>query len=136
MIPGMDDGQTGRSGRGWSGEWIAAWDRFFFTPADPLPLALIRIGTGLLLAWSSAVWLLDIDAFFGVDGWLAPHEVWRMNDQPWQWSLYFAAWSPTAMRVVAGVTLVAAILLTVGLATPLAAVTSAVGRPLSSSRPR
>ena len=127
MILGMDDGQTGRAERGWCGEWIAAWDRFFFTPADPLPLALIRICTGLLLAWSSAVWLLDIDAFFGVEGWLAPHEVWRMNDQPWQWSLYFAAWSPTAMRVVAGVTLVAAILLTVGLATPLAAVTAAVG---------
>jgi uncharacterized membrane protein YphA (DoxX/SURF4 family) len=113
--------------RGWCGEWVEGWNRFFFTPADPLPLAVIRICTGLLFTWSSVVWLADVDAFFGAEGWLAPHEVWRMNDQPWQWSLYFAASSPTGIRVVAGITLVAALLLTVGLATPLAAATAALG---------
>ena len=113
--------------RGWCAEWAAAWNRFFFTPADPLPLAVIRVCTGLLLTWSSLVWLWDVDGFFGSAGWLAPHEVWRMNDQPWQWSLYFVAASPTAIRVVAGITLVAAILLTIGLATPLAAMTASLG---------
>jgi hypothetical protein len=112
---------------GWAAEWVAAWDAFFFTPSDPLPLAVIRICTGVLLAWSSVVWLLDVDAFFGIDGWMAPHDVWRMNDQPWQWSLYFAAPSPTGIRVIAGITLAAAVLLTLGLATPLAAVVSLVG---------
>ena len=105
----------------WLGDWLAAWNRFWFTPADPLPLAVIRICTGLLLAWSSLVWLLDADAFFGDRGWLAADQVWRMNDQPWQWSGFFAASSPLAIRVLGGITLAAAVLLTIGLATPLAA---------------
>jgi hypothetical protein len=113
--------------RSWLGDWVHAWNTFFFTPADPLPLAVIRICTGLLLTWASIVWLLDADAFFGPAGWLAPHEVWRMNDQPWQWSWFFAAWSPTAVRVLGGITLVAAMLLTLGIATPLAAVVALVG---------
>jgi hypothetical protein len=128
--PRGDDAAAGQ-GRGprpsWVGEWARAWNAFWFTPADPLPLAVIRIGTGLLLTWSSSVWLLDADAFFGSDGWLPPEQVWRMNDQPWQWSGYFAASSPTAIRVLAGITLAASILLTLGLATPLAAATALVG---------
>ena len=114
-------GEADRPPRGWLGEWAAAWNAFWFTPADPLPLAVIRILTGAILAWSSAVWLLDADAFFGDRGWLRADQVWRMNDQPWQWSLYFVASSPTMIRVVAGIALVAAILLTLGVATPLAA---------------
>jgi hypothetical protein len=111
----------------WLREWSAAWNRFWFTPADPLPLAVIRIATGLLLAWSMAVWLLDVDAFFGTGGWQRPENVWRSNDQPWQWSWYFAAPSPTGTRVLCGITLIAAVLLTIGLATPLAAVVSLAG---------
>jgi hypothetical protein len=113
--------------RSWLGDWLRAWNTFFFAPADPLPLAVIRICTGCLLAWSSLVWLFDADGFFGPFGWLAPHDVWRMNDQPWQWSWYFAAASPTAVRLLGGLTLVAAVLLTVGIATPLAAVVALLG---------
>jgi uncharacterized membrane protein YphA (DoxX/SURF4 family) len=124
-----------RSGdRGWLADWAAAWNAFWFTPADPLPLAVVRIATGLLLTWSCVVWLLDVDAFFGNRGWLAATEVWRMNDQPWQWSWYFAASSPTMIRVLAGVTLVAAILLTIGLATPLAALVSFIGLVSAANR--
>ena len=130
------DSFTGRAGQGaeapaaevgWLRGWADAWNAFWFTPSDPLPLAVIRIATGLLFSWACIVWLLDVDAFFGTAGWLAPGNVWRMNDQPWQWSWYFAASSPTAIRVLAGITLAAAILLTLGLATPLAAVVSLAG---------
>jgi hypothetical protein len=120
--------------RGWLGEWADAWNAFWFTPADPLPLAVIRIATGAILTWSCVVWLLDADAFFGARGWLRPDEVWRQNDQPWQWSLYFTASSPTMIRVVAGIALVAAILLTIGLATPLAALVSFVGLVSAANR--
>jgi hypothetical protein len=121
-------------GRGWFAEWAAAWNQFWFTPADPLPLAVIRIVTGAILTWSCAVWLLDADAFFGDRGWLRPDQVWRMNDQPWQWSVYFAAASPTMIRVAAGIALVAAILLTIGLATPLAALVSFLGLVSAANR--
>jgi hypothetical protein len=107
--------------RSWWGEWADAWNTFWFTPADPLPLAIVRICTGVLLTWSCIVWLLDPDAFFGDRGWLAPTDVWRMNDQPWQWSWFFALSDPTSLRVMAGIALVSAVLLTIGLATPLAA---------------
>jgi hypothetical protein len=113
--------------RQWLGDWAAAWNEFWFTPSDPLPLAVVRIATGLLLAWSSVVWLMDADAFFGSGGWQTPENVWRSNDQPWQWSWYFAAPSPTAVRVLGGIAVVAAVLLTIGLFTPLAAVVSLLG---------
>lgn len=111
----------------WLGEWLAAWNAFWFTPADPLPLALVRIAAGALLVWSSMVWLLDADAFFGVDGWQSPGNVWRMNDQPWQWSWYFLAGSSGAVRLLTAITLAAAVMLTLGIATPLAAGISLVG---------
>jgi hypothetical protein len=110
--------------RGWLAEWASAWNGFWFSEADPLPLAVIRIATGLILSWSCLVWLLDPDAFFGPRGWLAPGDVWRLNDQPWQWSWFFAADDPNAVRVLGGIALAAAVLLTVGLATPLAALVS------------
>ncbi len=121
----------GRS-RGWCAEWLAAWDAFWFTPADPLPLAVIRIATGALLAWSSAVWLGDAPAFFGNEAWLRPEDVWRMNDQPWQWSWYFAA--PAAGRGLTLVMVVAAVCLMLGLATPLAAVVSLAGLVSAANR--
>ncbi|MBM4056971.1 MAG: HTTM domain-containing protein [Planctomycetes bacterium] len=101
---------------------------------DPLPLAVIRFGTGVLLAWSSLVWLLDADAFFGPRGWLAPGDVWRMNDQPWQWSWFFAAADPTAVRVLGGLSVCAAVLLAIGLATPLAALVSLLALVSAANR--
>jgi len=120
-------GQGGATAPGWCADWMAAWDRFWFTPADPLPLAVVRIIAGLLLMWSCGVWLMDVDGFFGPHGWLRDGDVWRMNDQPWQWSWYFALSSPTAVRVLVLATLLAAACLTVGLATPVAASLSLAG---------
>lgn len=127
MTTGSTTKAVAHQGGGWLGEWLDGWNTFWFTPADPLPLALIRIATGGLLAWASLVWWLDAGAFFGLDGWQRPENVWRMNDQPWQWSWYFAVGSDTAARSLALATLVAAVMLTFGIATPLAAVVSLVG---------
>lgn len=127
--------EQGRGGEGaWLGDWVRAWDGFWFTPADPLPLAAIRICTGLLLTWSAIVWLLDAEAFFGALGWLAPENVALLNDQPWQWSWYFAAASPAAIRGLAGLAVAAAVLLTLGLATRLAALVSLAGLVTAANR--
>jgi len=53
--------------------------------------------------------------------------VWRMNDQPWQWSWYFLANSAGTARLLAGITLAAAVMLALGVATPLAAIVSLTG---------
>ena len=114
--------------------WVRSWDRFWFTPADAYPLAMVRIGTGLLLAWASFVWLLDIEAFFGPGGWLPSHEVWRMNDQPWQWSWYFAT-SSSAVRMALGIlTMIAGLTLAAGMATRLSAVVAFAGLVSAANR--
>ena len=125
---------SGTARPSWGREWLDSWNTFWFTPADPLPLALVRIAAGCLLAWSSVVWLLDAAAFFGPGGWLAAGDVWRMNDQPWQWSWYFAASSPGVVRMLVGITLLAAVLLTIGFATPLAAIVSLAGLISAANR--
>ncbi len=129
---GADGGGTGP--QSWTGEWVAAWNTFWFTPADPLPLAVVRIGTGCILAWSNLVWLADAGAFFGDQAWLPPADVWRVNDQPWQWSWYFAAPGAMGTWFMALAGLVAALLLAVGLCTPLAAIISLLGLISSVNR--
>lgn len=49
---------------------VAAWDRFFFTPRPPHALAVLRVVTGLMLAYSHAVWWTEVAAFFGPDAWI------------------------------------------------------------------
>ncbi len=48
---------------------IRGWDAFFFQPADPRPIGLIRICLGLLLLWNFGILGLDLQAFLGPDGW-------------------------------------------------------------------
>ena len=43
----------------------SAWDRFWFTPAAPQSLALIRILAGAMLFYTHLVWSLDLVAFLG-----------------------------------------------------------------------
>jgi hypothetical protein len=142
VLQATEQGRGGESS--WLGDWVRAWDRFWFTPADPLPLAVIRICTGLLLTWSAIVWFFDAEAFFGASGWLAPENVARLNDQPWQWSWYFSAessagpgesaGSAAAILGLAGLAVVAAVMLTLGLATRLAAIVSLAGLVSAANR--
>jgi len=123
---GLGD-STRDSTRDWLHDWVRGWDAFWFTPADPLPLALVRICAGALLTWAGLVWLLDAEAFFGADAWQRAENVWRMNDQPWQWSWYFIADSAAAVRLLTGITVLAGALLTLGVATPVTAVVAFIG---------
>ena len=47
------------------------WNAFWFTPADPTLLGLIRVLTGLMLLYTHAVWGLALADFFGPSGWLS-----------------------------------------------------------------
>ena len=51
---------------------LRGWNAFFFTPADPTTLGLIRVGVGALLFWSLLVYGLDLHAYFGSAGWADP----------------------------------------------------------------
>jgi hypothetical protein len=52
------------------GALAAGWNRFWFMPGDPATLGLIRILAGLLLLYTHLVWSLDLEGFFGPQGWL------------------------------------------------------------------
>lgn len=47
---------------------LTAWNQFWFEPADPLMLGVIRLLTGWMLFYNLLVWTLDLEAFFGAEG--------------------------------------------------------------------
>src|SRR5262245_16188446 len=49
---------------------LQGWDRFFFAPADPTTLGLVRICCGLLLLYVHIAYTFDLRAFFGPGAWL------------------------------------------------------------------
>ena len=60
------------SGVVWLREYVngclEAWHRFWFEPADPLMLGIIRLLGGWMLFYNLAVWTMDLEAFFGDNG--------------------------------------------------------------------
>jgi predicted DCC family thiol-disulfide oxidoreductase YuxK len=66
------------------------WNAFFFTPADPTALGLIRVIVGLLLFWNLAVYGLDLHAFLGSEGWSDPAVVrlFQRERSPYAWSFW------------------------------------------------
>lgn len=92
------------------------WTAFFFTPADPTSLGLIRALVGLLLFWSMLVYGLDLRSFLGSDGWADPALVRELMSQqmPTAWSFWL--WVPdTLLRPVWIGCLVVLVLFTLGL---------------------
>jgi hypothetical protein len=55
---------------------IDAWNTFWFAPADPLMLGIIRLLGGWMLFYNLLIWTLDLEAFFGNHG-LQPLEAIR-----------------------------------------------------------
>ncbi len=57
--------------RNYIGEVWDAWNQFWFTPTSPSTLSAIRVLAGAMLLYTHLVWSLDLDSFFGPDGWLS-----------------------------------------------------------------
>lgn len=56
--------------RGWSGGLLSGWNRFWFTPADPTLLGLIRICCGLVILYVHLSYSYDLQSFFGRHAWM------------------------------------------------------------------
>ncbi len=52
----------------WLGDWVAAWNQFWFTPQTSETLAAMRWLTGLIVLYSHAVWSIDLNRFMAHDG--------------------------------------------------------------------
>jgi predicted DCC family thiol-disulfide oxidoreductase YuxK len=72
------------------------WDAFFFTPADPTPLGLIRLAVGALLFWNVLVYGFDLHAFFGSDGWADPDALAFVQGRTMPYAWTFWTWVPDA----------------------------------------
>ncbi len=80
---------------------VRGWNAFFFRPADPTPLGLIRVAAGLLAFWSLLVYGLDFHDFFGPDGWADADAVNAVQGLrlPHAWSFWFYVPDPLARPV-------------------------------------
>ena len=91
------------------GDATAAWHRFWFEPADPFLLCVLRLLTGGMLFYNLLVWTQDLEAFFGNDG-LQPltsvrrlHEshfifsFWLWTGDAYLWPMHFACLTVAAM---------------------------------------
>ena len=102
-----------------------SWNRFWFTPADVRPLAVVRMVTAmlaLLLWWSYAA---DVQAWFGPRG-VLPVDTVRQWRTPAGFSLYDAATSSIAVAGLFHGTGLVFLLLFAGLGTTVVAPLAAV----------
>ena len=98
------------------GTIVRGWNTFFFKPADPTALGLIRLVVGWLALWSLGVYGLDLQGFLGSRGWSDPEIVQRfwLEQSPNAWSFWL--WVPDSLlRPVWVVCMVILALFTAGL---------------------
>jgi hypothetical protein len=99
---------------------VAAWNRFWFTPADPATLSLVRILAGAMLFYTHLVWTLGLTDFFGPDSWVSAEAAALVHQPPLQghsfvWSYLWLLRSPAALWTAHIVALIVFALLTMGL---------------------
>ncbi len=105
------------------GSAVQGWNAFFFNPADPTPVGVIRLIVGLLLFWNLAVYGLDLEGFLGSTGWADPAVVRLFHGErmPYAWSFWLSvpdAW----LRPVWGLCLLVLLMFAAGLFSRVTAV--------------
>ena len=95
---------------------LAGWNRFWFSPADPAALGLIRILAGTMMLYTHVIWTRDLSGFFGPNAWLTPEAV---AAQPgysvYRWSWFYWTSSPASLWAAHIAALLVFGLLTIGL---------------------
>ncbi|MDX1947641.1 MAG: HTTM domain-containing protein [Pirellulaceae bacterium] len=76
--------------KNWFAAVVRGWDRFWFTPAQPHTLALLRILGGGMILYTHLVWSINLEAFLGPQGWL-PRGATAVLNQTAEGNIY--AWS-------------------------------------------
>lgn len=68
------------------------WCEFWFKPADPIPLAVMRILFGVMLFYTHLVWGLNLEGFFGHNGWQGDKLVHAFQQGQSSWSFCWSFW--------------------------------------------
>src|SRR5438309_1267084 len=59
---------------------VYGWNRFWFRPADPTPLGLVRICAGLVVLYIHVMYSFDLLAFMGPNGWASTQDMIHYRD--------------------------------------------------------
>ncbi len=121
--------------RALSTDGAQAWDAFWFTPADPINLGVIRILLGALLLYTHITALPDLLEYIGPSGWVdqaALHEMWSLPFNPADpgsgrlgsgtQSLWFYVQTPALIWAGQALFLLAIVCFTIGCATRVATI--------------
>ena len=105
--------------------WPAArgrdWDRFWFEPAHPRTLGVMRILVGAMLVYTHLVWGLRLEGFFGSQGWMPPDLMGNLYESPSSPSFWWAV--PDAhLWTIHWLCVAVLVLFTFGVATPVTSV--------------
>lgn len=97
-------------------QWIDGWNRFWFTPANPATVCLMRWLVGLMLVYTHLVWTLELEIFFSPDGVFS--ETWLNGynaGSPFAWSHFGWSDSPVWLWSTHIICLAILIAFTIGL---------------------
>ncbi|MCO6456880.1 MAG: HTTM domain-containing protein [Pirellulaceae bacterium] len=108
--------------RDWGRGVAGVWDRFWFTPADPHSLCLIRLLGGWMMFYTHLVWTKDLRAFLGPDSWVAPEVVRELHRGSTAWSYLWYVESPLLLWILHLAALVVFAMLCVGYQTRVVSV--------------
>jgi hypothetical protein len=90
------------------GDWFrgvwTAWNRFWFTPAQPHTLALVRILGGAMLLYTHLIWSINQSMFLGPDSWINANTAALLNTpgDGWNftWSYLYYVDSPWLLALL------------------------------------
>jgi hypothetical protein len=118
--------------RNYCGESWEAWNEFWFRPADPATLSLLRLLVGGMLFYTHLIWSLDLAGFIGADGYLPVSELRALQTPqggagvataPWHvWSLFFWIETPWLLWTIHVFALAVFLCMALGLFTRVVAV--------------
>jgi len=126
---------------------VRAWDRFWFTPADPTTLGLIRICCGIITLYVHIAYSFGLLSYVGADGWIdnnvanyLRHDVLitqpptNWDDGPtyldrgqFYWSIYYHVQDPRWVVVIHAGIILAMFLFTIGFCTRITSVLTWLG---------
>jgi hypothetical protein len=108
--------------RSWLRDALAAWDRFWFTPAAPHVLAAIRVLAGAMLFYTHLVWSVQLENFLGPHAFVDNATALKLQDGWYTWSYLWYVDSPAVLWALHVAALVVFALLTLGLFTRVVSV--------------
>ena len=93
---------------------INGWNRFWFEPADPTTLGLIRLLAGCMILYTHLIWSLQLEAFFGSTGMISEEVVATNRASGFAWSFLNSVQSPASLWTIHIASLVVLFLFAIG----------------------